>query len=136
MCYDNVYVQLVLVCANLILHYYDIIQCLALQIFVRFIRVALGGPFLGYLVSRVVILWLTHVFNDGLVESTITLAATYITFYICESLLGVSGVLAVVTLGIEINSRKTSISPEVEVFLHRYGWVGIVVSTYIVCTHV
>ena len=62
-----------------------------------------------------------RVFNDALVEIAITLASTYITFYIGEELLGVSGVLAVVTLGIEVNSQKTNITPGVEVFLHRYA---------------
>lgn len=69
--------------------------------------------------AKITIFWLSHVFNDALVEITITLASTYITFYIGEGLLEVSGVLAVVTLGIELNSRRTSISPEVEAFLHR-----------------
>ena len=82
-------------------------------------KVALGGPAFGYLMAKITIFWLSHVFNDALVEITITLASTYITFYIGEGLLNVSGVLAVVTLGIELNSRRTNISPEVETFLHR-----------------
>lgn len=69
--------------------------------------------------AKFTIFWLSHVFNDALVEISITLASTYITFYIGEGLFEVSGVLAVVTLGIELNSRRTSISPEVEAFLHR-----------------
>ena len=92
----------------------------ALDIFFYFVKVTLGGPAFGYFMARLTIFWLSHVFNDALVEITITLASTYITFYIGEGLFEVSGVLAVVTLGIEINSRRTSISPEVETFLHRY----------------
>jgi sodium/hydrogen exchanger 10/11 len=91
----------------------------ALEIFLYFVKVALGGPAFGYLMAKITIFWLSHVFNDALVEITITLASTYITFYIGEGLFEVSGVLAVVTLGIELNSRRTSISPEVETFLHR-----------------
>lgn len=90
-----------------------------LEIFLYFVKVALGGPVFGYLMAKITIFWLSHVFNDALVEITITLASTYITFYVGEGLLEVSGVLAVVTLGIELNSRRTSISPEVEAFLHR-----------------
>lgn len=92
----------------------------ALEIFTYFVKVAFGGPAFGYLMAKITIFWLSHVFNDALVEITITLASTYITFYIGEGLFQVSGVLAVVTLGIELNSRRTSISPEVEAFLHRY----------------
>lgn len=93
----------------------------ALEIFTYFVKVAFGGPAFGYLMAKITIFWLSHVFNDALVEITITLASTYITFYIGEGLFQVSGVLAVVTLGIELNSRRTSISPEVEAFLHRYA---------------
>lgn len=80
---------------------------------------ALGGPAFGYLMAKITIFWLSHVFNNALVEITITLASTYATYYIGEELLNVSGVLAIVTLGFQINSHKTSISPQVEVFLHR-----------------
>ena len=77
----------------------------------------LGGPAFGYIMARLTIIWLSYVFNDAVVEITITLASTYFTYYVGDVLLEVSGVLAVVTLGIEINARRTSISPEVEVFL-------------------
>lgn len=73
----------------------------------------------GYAMAKLSIFWLSRVYNDALVEIAITLASTYVTYYIGEEFLGVSGVLAVVALGYEINSRKTNISPEVEVFLHR-----------------
>lgn len=92
---------------------------LATEIGLYFPRVALGGFFFGLVAGRVTVFWLQHVFNDALVEITITLASTYLTFYIGEEVLGISGVIAVVMLGIEINSLRTSISPEVEVFLHR-----------------
>lgn len=88
-----------------------------LDIFLNLLRVAVGGPLLGYIMARVTIMWLSRVFNDAVVEITITLASTYFTYYVGEVLLEVSGVLAVVTLGIEINARRTNISPEVEVFL-------------------
>ena len=83
------------------------------------IRVALGGPLFGYIMARLAIFWLSRVFNNAVVEITITMASAYITYYIGDALLGVSGVLAVVTLGLEMNSRRTSISPEVEAFLHK-----------------
>ena len=36
-----------------------------------------------------------------------------------EEVLKLSGVLAVVVLGVVLSAEKTSISPEVEAFLHR-----------------
>ena len=88
-----------------------------LQVVIYLIRVAFGGPAFGYVMARLTIWWLSHVYNDAVVEITITLASTYFTYYVADVLLGVSGVLAVLTLGIEINSRRTNISPEVEAFL-------------------
>ncbi len=92
----------------------------ALGIFVYLIQVGLGGPLFGYVMARLTIWWLSRVFNDAVVEITITLASTYFTYYVGDELLGVSGVLAVVTLGVEINARRTNISPEVEAFLLKY----------------
>ncbi len=83
--------------------------------------------------AKCTIFWLSRVYNDALVEIGITLVSTYVTFYIGEQLLKVSGVLALVTLGIEINSRKTNISPEVEVFLHR--WVYNYHCTFDICPY-
>ena len=41
-------------------------------------------------------------------------------FTLGEVFLGVSGVLAVVVLGVTLSAERTSISPEVEQFLHRF----------------
>ncbi|XP_033119377.1 sodium/hydrogen exchanger 10-like [Anneissia japonica] len=92
----------------------------ATEIIVYFIRVALGGPAFGFLMAKFTTFWLSRIFNDALAEITITLASTYLTFYIGESIIKVSGVLAVVVLGLVVNAERTSISPEVEVFLHRF----------------
>ena len=49
-----------------------------------------------------------------------SLIAAYMTFYISEAVLGISGVLAVVALGVVMNSQRTVISPEVEPVMHEY----------------
>ena len=89
------------------------------EIVLYFVRVALGGPVFGWIAGKIVIFWLSHVFNDYLVEIAITLVSTYLTFYIGEEILQVSGVLAVVAMGIEVNTKRTVIEPDVEEFLHR-----------------
>ena len=81
---------------------------------------AFGGFAFGLAAGKVTVFWLQNVYNDAMVEITITLVATYLTYYVGEFVFGVSGVLAVVMLGMEINAQRTSISPEQEVFLHRY----------------
>jgi len=91
----------------------------ALQVFLYLLRVILGGPLFGYVMGRLTVWWLSHVFNDAVVEITITLASTYFTYYVGDVFFGVSGVLAVVTFGIVINARRTNISPAVDVFLYK-----------------
>ena len=41
-----------------------------------------GSPFLGFIMAKLIMFWLSYIFNDGLIEITISLAMTYITFYI------------------------------------------------------
>ncbi|XP_033751585.1 sodium/hydrogen exchanger 10-like isoform X2 [Pecten maximus] len=86
----------------------------------EFVRVAVGGPLWGYLMAKITLFCLSRIFNDALTEITITLASTYITYYMGEVFLGVSGVLSVVVLGVAMNAQRTMISPEVEKFLHRF----------------
>lgn len=49
----------------------------------------------------------------------ISLDISCIYFILGEEFLKVSGVLAVVVLGVRMSAEKTMISPEVEKFLHR-----------------
>lgn len=44
----------------------------------------LVGPLFGLMMGYITIFWLVNIFNDALAEITITLASTYVTFYICE----------------------------------------------------
>ncbi|XP_071121113.1 sperm-specific sodium:proton exchanger-like isoform X2 [Mytilus edulis] len=90
------------------------------EIVLYFLQVALLGPLWGYVMAKCTLFFLSRVFNDALIEITITLASTYLTYYIGEEFLKVSGVLAVVVLGVRMSAEKTMISPEVEKFLHRF----------------
>ncbi len=88
---------------------------------IEFIRVAVGGIAVGLIIGSLAISWVRRVFNDALVEISVIIAAAYITFYIAEHFLHVSGVLGLVTLGLAMASvGKTRISPEVEHFLHEF----------------
>jgi len=87
----------------------------------NFSWVAFGGIILGFMIAGLTIWWLRHVFNDALVEITLTVAAAYLAFYVSESFLHVSGVLALVALGLLLAGiGRTRISPEVEKFLHSF----------------
>jgi len=115
---------------------------------IEFLRVAIGGTAVGLIIGYIVIAWVKKVFNDALVEITVIVAAAYITFYIAEHFLHVSGVLGLVAFGLLMASKgKTRISPEVEHFLHEF-WelfafiantlifliVGVVIANNIVFT--
>ena len=90
------------------------------KVVVTFIRVAIGGPVFGWIMGKLMVGCLSKVFNDAMVEITITLSSSFITFYVAEAFLGVSGVLAVVALGLEAKTHEAYISPEVEVYMHQF----------------
>ncbi|HDP76397.1 MAG TPA: cyclic nucleotide-binding domain-containing protein [Bacteroidales bacterium] len=89
--------------------------------FVNFLRVSLGGVLVGAVIGWGILSWLKKVFNDALIEITVVIGAAYLSFYLAESVLHVSGVIAVVTLGISMaGPGKTKVSPEVTHFLHEF----------------
>lgn len=89
--------------------------------FLEFLRVALGGLAVGVVIGIIVLRWIKGVFNDAMVEISVVVAAAYITFYVAEHFLHVSGVLALVALGLLIGGvGRSSISPQVEHFMHEF----------------
>jgi sodium/hydrogen exchanger 10/11 len=97
-----------------------------------FLRMAVGGVLLGFMLSSISIMWIRRVFNDPMTEISITLAFTYLTFFIAEHVCGFSGVMAVVTFGLHLNKNRLAISPEVAHFLHEF-WtmIGYLANTVI-----
>ncbi len=88
---------------------------------IEFFRVAVGGTLVGIIIGYIVIAWVKKVFNDALVEITVIVAAAYMTFFVAEHFLHVSGVLGLVSFGLFMASvGRTRISPEVEHFLHEF----------------
>ncbi len=89
--------------------------------FVEFLRVAFGGIAVGAIIGIIVLKWIKKVFNDAMVEISVVVAAAYITFYVAEHFLHVSGVLALVALGLILGGLgRSSISPQVEHFMHEF----------------
>ena len=79
-----------------------------------FVKMSLGGVIFGTAFAIFVVRWLGTIFNDALSEITITLSAAYLCFFISEYFFHVSGIIAVVCLGLYFgNSGRTSVSPEV-----------------------
>ncbi|MBL4624117.1 MAG: sodium:proton antiporter [Flavobacteriales bacterium] len=89
--------------------------------FVQFGIVSFGGIGVGLVIGWLMLKWIKKVFNDAMVEITAVVAAAYITFYIAEYFLHVSGVLALVALGLVIGGMgRSTISPQVEHFMHEF----------------
>ena len=55
---------------------------------------------MGVAFGIVVVLWLRFIYNQDVVEVTMTIVAALGSFYVGNEILGVSGVLAVLCLGI------------------------------------
>lgn len=98
-----------------------------------FLRVAIGGTLVGLVIARILMFWLKRVFNNALVEITIMLSAAYLTFFVAEEFLHVSGVLGLFGLGITMASTgKTSISPEVKKFLHEFLELAVYIANTLI----
>ncbi|GMH81942.1 hypothetical protein TrVE_jg7740 [Triparma verrucosa] len=103
------------------------------EVLLKFVQMAIGGPIFGVIMGYVFSAWIGSIFNSSDVEVTLTLCAAYLTFFIGEYFLGLSGVLAVVACGIYMGNRgDTQVSPEVEHFLHEF-WelLGYIANTCI-----
>lgn len=95
----------------------------------KFVEMSFGGALFGTMCGVLTVQWLRFIFNDAMSEITVTLSAAYLCFFIAEYFLHVSGVLAVVCLGLYFgNTGRTAISPEVADFIEEFwiclGYIG------------
>ncbi|OUR65995.1 peptidase, partial [Bermanella sp. 47_1433_sub80_T6] len=85
-----------------------------------FLRVVLMGTFIGVAFGAVAITWIGRVFNDPMIEITLTIAGSFLAFMVAESV-NASGVVAVVVIALMFASiGRTKVSPEVSGFLHHF----------------
>eukprot|EP01061_Rhynchopus_euleeides_P028156 TRINITY_DN4580_c0_g1_i1.p1 TRINITY_DN4580_c0_g1~~TRINITY_DN4580_c0_g1_i1.p1 ORF type:complete len:353 (+),score=141.15 TRINITY_DN4580_c0_g1_i1:260-1318(+) len=91
-----------------------------IEILIEFSKVSFGGPAVGLVMGVVTVESISRVFNDPLIEITLTICSAYVTFYMCEAFFHVSGVLGLVVLGCYMSYFKECISPEVEHSLHEF----------------
>ena len=84
-----------------------------------FLLGSLVGVAFGWGMGVALTLWLSLVYNDALVEVSLTVTFAYLTFFLAEQFHS-SGVLAVVALGLWMSRNgRTQISPHVEEFLNE-----------------
>mmetsp|Transcript_29449 Transcript_29449/g.71764 ORF Transcript_29449/g.71764 Transcript_29449/m.71764 type:complete len:1182 (-) Transcript_29449:327-3872(-) len=104
------------------------------EIVVYMLQLAVGGFFFGIACAIPALAWLSAIQNPA-VETTITFGVAYLCFWLAESSqagIHVSGVLAIVALGISMNRFKFFISVQAEETVHHF-WemIGFVANTLI-----
>ena len=86
----------------------------------QFLLVVLGGAGVGILIGALAS-WVTHAFNDHLLEITLT---TVVAFgaYLCAEAMHVSGVVAVVAAGLVVGNwgMRTGMSPTTRLAVHSF----------------
>ncbi len=79
------------------------------------------GLVIGVVLGILALIWIGRVFNDAMIEITVTVACAYLVFFIAEELFHVSGVVGIVAMALLFASiGRTRISPEVGGFLHHF----------------
>lgn len=100
---------------------------------IDFLYVGLGGIVIGLAIGWLAARWVKRVFNDALIEICVIIAAAYLTFFVAEHTLHVSGVLALVSLGLMMaGPGRTSLSPEVEHFLHEFWDLAVFIANILI----
>ncbi|EPS60610.1 salt overly sensitive 1, partial [Genlisea aurea] len=85
------------------------------------LQVSLGAVAIGLAFGIASVLWLGFIFNDTVIEITLTLAVSYIAFFTSQEGLDVSGVLAVMTLGMFYSAfARTAFKGESQQSLHHF----------------
>lgn len=79
---------------------FDIVQSI-----IMFFRLSCGGPLLGLLTGWLSVAWLKHILKDNLLIVQIVAVAIYFMFFVAENFLKVSGILALVTLGLYLGTN-------------------------------
>ena len=100
---------------------------------IQFIRLTLGGTAVGLLVWYLITQWIRRIVRDQTLITNLTFLACYFAFFICEFYLEVSGIIAIVVLGIAFSiSGKSKIHPESESAIHSvWTYVQYVMETVI-----
>ena len=88
---------------------------------VQFFAVFLGGLVVGWALAIVAGTFIGMVESDAFIEITLTTILAYLSFYIAEHVLGVSGVMAVVAAGVITGGwGKAKISPSIAGYLEHF----------------
>ena len=89
--------------------------------FLNFLIVVFGGMLLGWVTARFTIWLLGKVGGEEAVQNSVIIVSSYITFILAQSILDVSGVIALVAFGLTItNAGCPKLNPEVNHFMDQF----------------
>ncbi|XP_026389894.1 sodium/hydrogen exchanger 8-like isoform X2 [Papaver somniferum] len=84
-------------------------------------QVSLGAVAIGLAFGVASVLWLGFIFNDTIIEISLTLAVSYLAYFTAQDGAGVSGVLTVMTLGMFYSAvARTAFKGESQHSLHHF----------------
>ncbi|KAG7979698.1 hypothetical protein I3843_05G144300 [Carya illinoinensis] len=84
-------------------------------------KVSVGAVGIGLAFGIISVLWLGVIFNDTVIEITLTLAVSYIAYFIGQEGVDVSGILTVMTLGMFYAAfAKTAFKGDGQKSLHHF----------------
>ncbi|CAF2067804.1 unnamed protein product [Rotaria magnacalcarata] len=86
----------------------------AKKIIVDIVKYSIGGPAFGLACGIISVIILNRINNELEVEITFTFGLAYLIFYVADAELGVSAVLALVTMGLYMSKYKYCISNNVQ----------------------
>ena len=100
---------------------------------VKFVRLSFGGPIFGILAGWISISWLKHILKDNSLIVLITFVVTYLVFFFAETYLQVSGILALVCLGLYLGTyAKVHFSHESDHAVHTvWSFIAFCLETLI-----
>ncbi|KAJ8574253.1 hypothetical protein K7X08_026058 [Anisodus acutangulus] len=85
------------------------------------VQVSLGAVGVGIAFGIASVLWLGFIFNDTVIEISLTLAVSYVAYFTAQQGADVSGVLTVMTLGMFYSAvAKTAFKGESQQSLHHF----------------
>lgn len=89
--------------------------------FLNFLIVVFGGMLLGWVTAHFTIWLLGKVGGEEAVQNSVIIVSSYITFILAQSILDVSGVIALVAFGLTItNAGRPKLKPEVNHFMDQF----------------
>ena len=90
-----------------------------LESVVQFLRLSLGGVAVGVVVWLFITFWIRRIVRDDIHTTNLTFLACYLSFFVSEFYLEVSGIISIVSLGVLFSvSGKSKIHPESEHSMH------------------